>query len=58
MRVEIPSDAFNVLGFEDNKAARQIDLFSGFETVSTLTESWPYQVVIPGYSARIIKFVY
>lgn len=58
VRVEIPSDAFNVLGFEDNKAARQIDLFSGFETVSTLTESWPYQVVIPGYSARIIKFVY
>lgn len=58
VRVEIPSDAFNVLGFEDNKAARQIDLFSGFETVSTLTESWPYQVVIPGYSVRIIKFVY
>lgn len=58
VRVEIPSDAFTVLGFEDNKAARQIDLFSGFETVSTLTESWPYQVIIPGYSVRIIKFVY
>lgn len=58
VRVEIPSDAFTVLGFEDNKAARQIDLFSGFETVSTLTESWPYQLVIPGYSVRIIKFVY
>lgn len=58
VRVEIPSDAFSVLGFEDNKAAKQIDLFTGCETVSTLTESWPYQVVIPGYSARIIKFVY
>lgn len=58
VRVQIPHDAFSTLGFSDNKAATLTDLFTGESSVSTLTEVCPYQVVIPPYSGKILKFVY
>lgn len=56
--VNIPGDAFRILGIDDNKAATQIDLFSEEPSVSTLTEVCPYRVVLPAYGGKILKFVY
>ena len=58
VRVRIPDEVFRALGFEENKAATLTDLMTGEETVSTLTIAWPYQVTIPAYSGRILKFTY
>lgn len=58
VRVKIPSEAFKVLGFDENKAALLTDLLTGETAVSTLTEVWPYQVVVPAYSGKILKFTY
>jgi hypothetical protein len=58
VRVRIPDEVFKALGFEENKAATLTDLMTGEETVSTLTIAWPYQVTIPAYSGRILKFTY
>lgn len=58
VRVQIPHDAFSTLGFSDNKAATLTDLLTSESSVSTLTEVCPYQVVIPPYSGKILKFVY
>ena len=58
VRVVIPTDAFRALGFQENQAAWETDLITGKKTIGTLTDAWPYQVIIPGYSARIIKFTY
>lgn len=56
--VNIPDDAFKTLGLVDNKAARQIDLMSGRETITTLTSSWPFKVKLPAGAGRVIKFIY
>ncbi|MDL2222169.1 alpha-glucosidase C-terminal domain-containing protein, partial [Parabacteroides sp. OttesenSCG-928-N08] len=58
VRINIPKDAFEALGIEDNKAAKVTDLMSGEQSVGTLTESWPYQLTLPPYSGRVIKFAY
>jgi len=58
IRVRIPENAFTTLGFEDNKAAKVIDLLTGESSVGTLTEAWPYELTIPAYSGKILKFVY
>lgn len=58
VRVEIPADAFKTLGFLDNKAARQTDLLTSETCISTLTDACPYQVVLPAYSGKILKFTY
>lgn len=58
VRVEIPADAFKALDFQDNKAARLVDLLTGKSSVSTLTDACPYQVTIPAYSGKILKFSY
>lgn len=58
VRVRVPDEVFRVLGFEENKAAVLTDLMTGEETISTLTIAWPYQVTIPAYSGRILKFSY
>lgn len=58
VRVEIPEEAFRALDLDDNRAARQIDLLTGRESVAALTAAWPYQLTVPGYDVRIIKFVY
>lgn len=56
--VNIPEDAFQALGFEDNKPAWLTDLLTGERTVSTLTVAYPYRVKIPGYSGRMLKFTF
>lgn len=58
VRVKIPSDAFLTLGFDDNKAATQTDLLTGETCISTLTAAWPYQLVLPAYSGKVLKFTY
>ncbi|MDH6389654.1 glycosidase [Parabacteroides sp. PFB2-12] len=58
VRVQIPENAFRVCGIKDNKAARLTDLFTGQTSISTLTDAWPYQVELPPYSGRILKFTY
>lgn len=58
VRVRIPEDVFKTLGFEDNKAAVQTDLMTGESSISTLTAAWPYQVTLPAYSGRLLKFRY
>lgn len=58
VRVQIPQAAFEACQIEDNRPATLTDLFTGESTVGTLTTSWPYQVVLPAYSGKILKFVY
>lgn len=53
-----PLDVFNRLNINDNQAAKVKDLFSGEETVSTLTDAWPYHLILPPYSGKILKFTY
>jgi len=58
VRVQIPANAFTACDIEDNKPATVIDLFTGETTIGTLTDAWPYQVTLPAYSGKMIKFVY
>lgn len=58
VRINIPEEAFRALGFGDNKAAMVEDLFTGETGLSTLTEAWPYQVSVPAYGGRLLKFTY
>ena len=58
VRIQIPDEAFKALDFGDNKDAVQTDLMTGENCISTLTAAWPYQVVIPAYSGRLLKFTY
>lgn len=54
--VNIPVEAFKALGFEDNKPAELTDLLTGETTISTLTDAYPYQVKLPAYSGKMLKF--
>jgi glycosidase len=56
VRILIPPDAFRTLRIPDNRAAMQTDLFTGQQTISTLTAACPFQVVLPGYSGKLLKF--
>lgn len=58
VRIRIPSEVFLTLGFDDNKAAVLTDLLTGETCISTLTTACPYQVVLPAYSGKILKFTY
>ena len=58
VRVNIPEEAFRALNFTDNKAATVTDLFTGESGISTLTAAWPYQLSLPAYGGRILKFIY
>ena len=54
--VNIPVEAFKALDFEDNKPAELTDLLTGETTISTLTDAYPYQVKLPAYSCKMLKF--
>lgn len=56
--VNIPADAFKALGFEDNKPATVTDLLTGTKAISTLTDAYPYQVQLPAYAGRLLKFTF
>nr|WP_129729345.1 alpha-amylase family glycosyl hydrolase [Parabacteroides goldsteinii] len=58
VRVKIPSEAFHSLGFDDNKAAVLTDLLTGETSISTLTAACPYQLTLPAYSGKLLKFTY
>lgn len=54
--VNIPVEAFKALDFEDNKPAELTDLLTGETNISTLTDAYPYQVKLPAYSGKMLKF--
>lgn len=54
--VNIPVEAFKALDFEDNKPAELTDLLTGETNISTLTDACPYQVKLPAYSGKMLKF--
>lgn len=56
--VHIPNDAFRALEFKDNQAAMQTDLLTGEQTITTLTNAWPFKVTLPACSGVVLKFVY
>lgn len=58
IRIHIPSDAFEICKIPDNQPAMFKDLFTGEECISTLTKACPYQVTIPAYSGKVLKFSY
>lgn len=56
--VHVPQEAMAKIGIKDNAPARQINLLTGDETISTLTTVWPFKVTLPPCSGQILKFVY
>lgn len=58
VRIRIPEDAFIHLDFEDNKAATVTELMTGESNIGTLTGAWPFQISVPAYSGRMLKFKY
>ena len=58
VRVKIPSEAFHSLGFDDNRAAVLTDLLTGETSISTLTAACPFQLTLPAYSGKLLKFTY
>ncbi len=58
VRVNIPEEAFRVLGFGDNKAAAVTDLLSGETCISTLTTACPYQLTVPAHAGKVLRFTY
>jgi glycosidase len=58
VRVNIPKEAFSFLQISDNQPAKLTDLFSGEESVGTLTDACPYQLTLAPYSGKVLKFEY
>lgn len=58
IRLNIPEGAFHCLEINDNQAAKVKDLLSGEESIGTLTTAWPYELALPPYSGRAIRFTY
>ncbi len=58
VRVRIPAEAFRDAGFNDNKPAKVIDLLTGETTLGTITDAWPYELSLPAYGGKILKFAY
>ncbi|MDR0795917.1 MAG: alpha-amylase [Tannerella sp.] len=56
--IVIPLKAFQLMQIPDNHAAKLIDLFTGKQSICTLTYACPYRVTIPASSGRLLKFVY
>lgn len=54
----IPGDVFHHFGIDDNKVATVTDLFTNQSAITTLTEVWPYQVKVPAYSGKILRFTF
>lgn len=58
VKVKMPAEVFLTLGFDDNKAAVLTDLLTGETSISTLTTACPFQVTLPAYSGKLLKFTY
>jgi glycosidase len=58
VRIRIPPEAFATLRITDNQAAVLTDLFTGKQTIGTLTAACPFEVHIPAHSGRLLRFRY
>ena len=58
IRLNLPAEMFKTLGIEENRAAEVEDILCGRENISTLTSEWGYQVHLPAYGGKILKFTY
>jgi len=58
VNIMIPPEAFRLLHIPDNQVAKQTDLFTGTQSISTLTFACAYKIIIPGYAGEILKFDY
>ncbi|MDF9829839.1 alpha-amylase family glycosyl hydrolase [Parabacteroides sp. PF5-6] len=58
VRVNLSEMALDACQIEDNRAATVTDLLTGQTTVGTLTDAWPYQLTLPAFSGKILKFAY
>jgi glycosidase len=56
--VSIPTKALVALEITDNQAAKVTDLVTGESTIGTLTAAYPYQLTLPPYSGKLLKFNY
>jgi predicted acylesterase/phospholipase RssA/glycosidase len=58
VEISIPTKAFGALEISDNQAAELTDLWTGETNVSTLTAAYPYQLILPPHSGRLLRFRY
>ena len=58
IRLNLPAEMFETLGIEENRAAEVEDILCGRKNISTLTSEWGYQVHLPAYGGKILKFTY
>jgi predicted acylesterase/phospholipase RssA/glycosidase len=58
VQVSIPTKAFVALGIQDNQAAEQTDLWTGQTAIGTLTAACPFQLTLPPYAGRLLRFRY
>jgi glycosidase len=58
VRIHIPPEAFTTLHFRDNQPAVLTDLFTGKQTVGTLTAACPFEISIPAHSGKLLRFGY
>jgi glycosidase len=58
VHIVIPADAFQLMDIPDNEPAELTDLFTGEQSVGTLTESCPFRTTAPGYSGKLLRFRY
>jgi glycosidase len=58
VHLSIPEKAFADLGIGDNQVAQLTDLWTGDTGISTLTAAYPYQINLPPYAGRLLKFSY
>ena len=56
VQIVIPPEAFQRLPIPDNHVAQLTDLFTGKQSISTLTIACPYRITVPGYSGKILKW--
>ena len=56
--IVIPPEAFQLLNIPDNHVALLTDLFTGKQSISTLTIACPYRITIQGYGGKFLKFDY
>lgn len=56
--INIPQQAFTGLNIGNNLAAKVTDLFTGEETIGTLTDACPFKLNVQPYSGKVLKFSY
>jgi predicted acylesterase/phospholipase RssA/glycosidase len=58
VQLSIPEKVFVDLEIVDNQVAELTDLWTGDTSISTLTAVYPYQIDLPPYAGRLLKFSY